>query len=652
MRPLHISITFIALAALYISTRTTNRSIFLARWDQNDAPPQTRLVPETFHSFLKRGALFPASRSRVPAPSQTPEKKDDTDSDERRQLQHFPAPVTAFRLHPPDERSRNQNSRNAKPTSRTVTKPSPFNPQLFGWTPAAYPNPLVDPTRCSIVFLPNEDLQRNLQLCDPDWVLGEAYLEEIAYAMRNFTEIFTSQHGWDVGVSVDNDPRRRLTAAVQEEQQEKEDLFVSPSLQQTGIQMVRQMVNLPNQLLSADDAGDEDSTFLLPPVELAVATVRKMDLAAVLRQGSYYTYEDEDDMVNDAAQLFARYLHDAWWKSPPNCEESNACRNPEFGILIFLSITDRVCYISTGSGIASVLPWWRLEHIVANMKPELRVRDYGSAILNAVQDLSDMLQAGPPTMSDRMHDFVARFGVVIGFAIFTFFFGAWGEYRDRRKRWQYAETRSRLNKDDKEKARQLQSRFHTHHCPICLESFEGMEGIELPSAAAVIPADSSGEDGDGDINMMRRVDSFGIPLKGNDGRPVKMLRCGHIFDETCWKLWVNSGYGNPCNCPVCRQDVGKESEQASNNTNSVGLMTHPSYDTVVAQRDQPTLWERGFLPRQEHEPVGEVESGDTTQANETDALLSNQTTGSSNNNNNSRNAYSSTDYFLGPGDEL
>jgi hypothetical protein len=365
-----------------------------------------------------------------------------------------------------------------------------------------------------------------------------------------------------------------------------------------------------------------------------------MDLAAVLREGSYYTYEDEDDMVNDAAQLFARYLHDAWWKSPPNCEESNACRNPEYGILIFLSVSDRVCYISTGSGIASVLPWWRLEHIVANMKPELRVRDYGNAILNAIHDLSDMLQAGPPTMTDRVHDFLSRFGVVIGFAIFTFFFGAWGEYRDRRKRWQYAETRSRLSKADKEKARQLQSQFHTPHCPICLESFDC---FEIPPAAEVLSGDSE-NDVDANSNM-RRVDSFGIPLKGNDGRPVKMLRCGHIFDETCWKLWVNSGHGNACNCPMCRQDVGKPIEHVVPNSN-VGLMTHPSYDAVVAQRDQPPLWERGFLGGQRQGDDQRESAGQ----GETDALLANQTSDTSNRN--GRNGYSSTDYFLGPGDEL
>lgn len=359
-----------------------------------------------------------------------------------------------------------------------------------------------------------------------------------------------------------------------------------------------------------------------------------MNLPAVLRQGSLYTYEDEDDMVNDAAQLFARYLHDAWWEEHCSNRQTNGgmcVGGREYGILIFLSILDRVCFISTGSDVSFILPWWRLEHIVTNMKPDLRSRDYGTAILRAIDDLALMLEAGPPTMSDRLHDFCSRFGVVVAFAVFTFLFGAWGEYRDRRKRWQYAETRSRLSEVEKEKARRLQREYHTRSCPICLEPFN--DG-DLPS-----DVEEAGEKATSDNNLeskssltnsrMKRVDSYGIPVRGTDGRPLKMLRCGHVFDESCWTTWVNSGYGNPCNCPVCRQDVGKSapSRRASrsdaaatnanhNNTNDSSThdsttiarataattiargLTHPSYDSVMQSRvEQPLRDRRGSLDR-------------------------------------------------------
>lgn len=284
-----------------------------------------------------------------------------------------------------------------------------------------------------------------------------------------------------------------------------------------------------------------------------------MNLPAVLREGSYYVYEDEDDMVNDAAQIFAQTLHGAWWAGSPedcfqNSKDPNLCRRPtgEFGILIFLSIQDRVCFISTGSAVSSILPWWRLEHIVASMKPDLRHRDYGNALLRAIQYVSAMLEAGPPTVSDRLHDFISRFGVVIAFAMFTFFFGAWGEYRDRRKRWQYAESRSRLSSVEKEKARLLQRKYKSRSCPICLEPFAGGSSNNLAggsssnlSAAADAaekglcsndygtgPSMNGNDDKKSVKSGMRRVDSYGIPLTGCDGRKIKMLRCGHIFCDT------------------------------------------------------------------------------------------------------------------------
>ena len=338
-----------------------------------------------------------------------------------------------------------------------------------------------------------------------------------------------------------------------------------------------------------------------------------MNIRAVLREEQmFYAYGDDDDMVNDAAQIFARSLHNQWWESrqistitnsktsdngdvlahpssssnssdgetekdqsfhtggwfaprAPDSESNNLQRKMDFGILIFLSIQDRVCFISTGNAISTVLPWWRLEHIVASMKPDLRHRDYGRAILTAIDDLSEMLEAGPPTLEDRIHDFLARFGVVIAFALFTFLFGAWGECRDRRKRWQYAESRSKLNAVDREKARLKQKEFQTQHCPICLESFARCDDDDITVATndgscvesncekkASCTRASSG---------MIRVDSYGIPLNGADEKKIKFLRCGHIFCESCWKNWVHSGYGNPCICPVCRQDIGKSSSK-------------------------------------------------------------------------------------------
>ena len=368
------------------------------------------------------------------------------------------------------------------------------------------------------------------------------------------------------------------------------------------------------------------------PVEMGVAVAMKMNLPSVLRTDIYYSYEDEDDLINDAAQYFARYLHDVWWGDgiadasttkgaasendlkPGKPTRTTTCGSPfdsanrltnppaVSGILVFISVADRVCFVSTGSAVSRVLPWWRLEHIVSAMKPALRRGSYGDAILGAIGDASAMLEAGPPDFHERFNDFVARFGIVIAFATFTFLFAAWGEYRDRRRRWQYAESRSKLSHHEREEARKLQSEYHTISCPICLENSD--------IADVAKAGDEDGGDG-GSSGGMRRVDSYGIPLSGTDGQPLKMLRCGHVFDMSCWSTWVHSGHGNPNVCPICRMDVGgsrrrrrrssrpgsgspalsaalNDDDQGSldegSSLNGLGLgattQTHPNYDSI------------------------------------------------------------------------
>lgn len=144
-------------------------------------------------------------------------------------------------------------------------------------------------------------------------------------------------------------------------------------------------------------------------INMGVAVVRKMNLNAILHH--YYDDQDEDDMVNDGAQLFARSLHDNWFPT------SNS-------ILVFLSVSDRVLFISTSASLAQLLPWWRLDHIVSKLKADLKHLEFGNAILRSIQELKLMLESGPPTWEDRFSDFITRFGVVIAFAVFTFLFGA------------------------------------------------------------------------------------------------------------------------------------------------------------------------------------------------------------------------------------
>lgn len=342
------------------------------------------------------------------------------------------------------------------------------NPAIYGWTPSTYPNPRLDPLRCGISYIVDAHRHANsmsdnnyeyevqglplgdilngnessipfsslnnhigessppLRLCDPDWMLGGLLLEEVAASMYNFSDIFSQDDGekpWDVAIGRTNMAKNVIW--------EWFESIISTIMQAFRWESDSSPKQLQQQEIPYEQVVSTTAAVprVLPPVQLAVATVRKMNLLSVLRQGAYYAYEDQDDMVSDAAQIFARSLHDAWWNSNTgagdNDDSTKRNHHPaDYGILLFLSIQDRICFISTGNAVQHVLPWWRLDHIVASMKPDLRHQAYGTSVVTAIHDLTNMLLAGPPSFSDRFHDFVTRFGVVIAFAAFTFVFGA------------------------------------------------------------------------------------------------------------------------------------------------------------------------------------------------------------------------------------
>jgi len=151
-------------------------------------------------------------------------------------------------------------------------------------------------------------------------------------------------------------------------------------------------------------------------------------------------------MVNDAAQYFARYIHDNWSRYLAREQNSSSVNI----VLIFISI----CYISSGYRLATVLPWWRLEHVVQDMKQDLQKRQTEDAILIAIDDLTSLLIGGPPSFRDRV-----RFGIVILFTIFTFTFATLGECRETRRRIFFADRRSRMNSTERKNARLLQKVF-------------------------------------------------------------------------------------------------------------------------------------------------------------------------------------------------
>ena len=449
-------------------------------------------------------------------------------------------------------------------------------------------------------------------LCDPDQVLDESTMRDVMAKLMEFSREFASRNHddveggdgefgwWDVGVTEDYNTEEdeghdgdQTTHHEQHDTRRRRLLRHHVISNQDDIPIITK--HKRRQLLSSHNKHtltDKDT------IEVAIALVQKINLSAILRADAYFFYSDQDDMVNDAAQYFARYVHESWNKRVMMMREQRSDDNDVDVttniILIFISVHDRICYISSGTRIAFILPWWRLEHVVQDMKPMLRKGQTGDALHVAIDDMTSLIRSGNPTMRDRVDDFFTRFGVVLAFAFFTFLFATYGEFQERRQRIDLAERRSHMNDKEREKARSLQQEFQTKVCPICLEAFGGCgddDDVEKEDDVAIIDDAVSTSSTKESITKkeeqakLKRVDSYGIPRKGNDGRPIKLLRCGHIFDETCWEMWVDSGHSNAMMCPVCRQDIGRKKKRARSRDADVATTTSSSSNTTVGNNN-------------------------------------------------------------------
>lgn len=268
-------------------------------------------------------------------------------------------------------------------------------------------------------------------------------------------------------------------------------------------------------LCSGSQASNND-------VQVAVAIVNRMDLIGRPNHYSTTSSSSTNNPEEKAAEEFAVHLHNLW-----GVGSNTDCGGT--GLLIFISILDRAFYVSRGKALDSSLTSKRIDRIMETIKPVLRDQDYARALLMLVSDLDTYLTMGPPSQQELRNDMLET---LIPLSVFALMVGVIG-FKSRRDHLQartYAHVQTQLSQLDRDRAEALQGRYQCTSCPICLENFQ--PAPETGSASA--PG----------------------PTKGSDGLPLKLLRCGHVFDETCWSEWVSLGTGNVRRCPVCQQDVG------------------------------------------------------------------------------------------------
>lgn len=242
--------------------------------------------------------------------------------------------------------------------------------------------------------------------------------------------------------------------------------------------------------------------------EMAVLLIKKMD-------SSYISFRGKDK----AAENFARTIHDTW-------QVGSNSKND--GILIFVSVEDRALYISTGSGVDTVLTPLTLESVIDHMKPFLQSGNYFGALDFAVVEMSLLLSGErPPTAAPG-----TGYEGTIFMAIVLLFGGFFGikAYYDNAKKEELTKGSGKLKSLMREISSLGDEKFKSRSCPICLEDF---------------PPEPIKQD-----PPITEADSPLLPKELN--RPMA-LKCGHVFCFTCLDEHLKSANGS--RCPICRKNV-------------------------------------------------------------------------------------------------
>lgn len=269
--------------------------------------------------------------------------------------------------------------------------------------------------------------------------------------------------------------------------------------------------------------GDIDIDNAEFPVQIAVAVVESMELV-----DNDISYENDDD-VEELAGQFATSLHNKWGVGQEiilidkdgitggNCDGGT-------GVLVFMSIRDRIVFISVGGALSHLLTSDRIDHIIHNdMRADLNRANYELGLTKGIDAIAELLEKGEePSVFEQISDKWSDNSLFLAFVWIIAVFGneAFQRWKRRREQRIYAQAALRLSELDRTRAEELRRSYtRTSCCPICLEDFSST-------------------------------------VVGSDGHPIQLLRCGHAFDKSCYQNWVSSGYCDVTKCPVCRTDIG------------------------------------------------------------------------------------------------
>jgi len=271
-------------------------------------------------------------------------------------------------------------------------------------------------------------------------------------------------------------------------------------------------------------------------------------------------------------------LHDKWGIGDTL---ASPCKDAGTGILVLVSTDDRVVFISRGSALETTLHDSVIDQIIELMGPDFRQGLYGRGIKLGLLEMFSCLERGPPSNWECFFTFCeryAQFTFMLGTLLYSFLSNRW----QRKENMEYASLRTELSRMDRDYALSLQGKYQCSSCPICLEIFQGID--EKKEQCAVIRGESN-ENNEKNIDSSQYSNQTGasthfVPTVGSDGLPLKLLRCGHVFDESCWQEYISVRDGDVHVCPICKQDLANTSNDQQIESEEQDLNQSRSTDVV------------------------------------------------------------------------
>jgi TPM domain len=230
---------------------------------------------------------------------------------------------------------------------------------------------------------------------------------------------------------------------------------------------------------------------------------------------------DADHPIGEEAETFARQLYESWYSQRT---AYNEC--PNAGVLIFLSEQDHLIYVARGSALAHIITDERIERLTRQIQPLLNQKRYVRAISDMLEGINFYILYGEPHGCCVRGWFLLGMGACL--AVQVALCGLIRMTCNQRLPLRRASS-ERMSEEERDRAETLKLRFQADSCPICLGSFQH-----------------------------RRDDaSDNSSLVGSEGQPLILLRCGHLFDATCWMAWETACFRSDSvvKCLLCRRTV-------------------------------------------------------------------------------------------------